>query len=79
MTLRIAWADGEQGTALHLATRLRQRGVAVVCDLSPIDGGGRPSDAAVEVHDGGVRWNARDANGEGTVDAAVDALTGSAT
>ena len=74
--LRVAWSSGQRATALSLAKRLRERGVAAVCGLDPTDP--RAADAPVQACSDGVHWIARGARGQGSLDAAVDALTGPA-
>src|SRR5205807_10469258 len=64
--LRIAWDSGQRGTALRIANRLRERGVAAVCDLDP--GDPHASDATVRARSDGVHWSARGARGQGSVD-----------
>jgi len=76
VALRVAWSSGQRATALSLAKRLRERGFAAVCDLDRTDP--RATDAPVQACSDGVHWIARGARGQGSIDAAVDALTGPA-
>jgi len=68
--LRISWDSGAEGLALEAARRLRGRGVRCACDLAG-DG-----DGDVRVSASGARWSAGGREMRGSVDAAVDALTG---
>jgi ATP phosphoribosyltransferase regulatory subunit len=67
--LAISWTgSGTQAHALEAARRLREHGVACVCDLSA---GG---DGALQVTDAGARWIDHGHDEEGSLDAAVAAL-----
>jgi ATP phosphoribosyltransferase regulatory subunit len=67
--LGISWdGAGAQPVALDAARRLREQGVACVCDLSA---GG---DGALQVSADGARWRDQGRDTRGTVAAAVDAL-----
>ena len=66
--LRVSWDGDSESIALDVARRLRARGVACVCDLTPGEGGG------VTVSATGARWTEDGRNESGSIDAAVDAL-----
>lgn len=73
--LRIAWLDGARGVALTLARKLRERGVAALCDLDAVASTADLSGVVLCASSDRVSWNVTDAGGEGGVDAAVRALT----
>jgi ATP phosphoribosyltransferase regulatory subunit len=68
--LGISWAvSGAQPLALGAARRLREQGIACVCDLSA---GGHGD---LQVTPSGAQWSAHGQDEHGTVDAAVEALS----
>ncbi len=67
--LRVSWETDAHGVALDAARRLRERGVACVCDLSAFGDGG------LRVSARGAVWTYRGREEEGTVGAAVDKLS----
>ena len=68
--LRVSWEADAESAALDLARRLRARGIACTCDLTAGDGGG------VIVSAAGARWSNDGRDRTGSIDAAVDALSG---
>ncbi len=66
--LRVSWEGDAESIALEVARRLRARGVACVCDLTPGGSGG------VTVSTTGARWTENGRDECGSIDAAVDAL-----
>lgn len=70
--LRVSWSAGGHPAALRLAGLLRRQGLHVVCDLDPQDEG---ADAAAHVSGNDVSWRAPGGPGQGSVEAAVLALT----
>jgi ATP phosphoribosyltransferase regulatory subunit len=67
--IRISWEADAQGMALDAARRLRERGVACVCDLSAF------GDGLLRVSTRGAVWTARGRDEEGSVGAAIEALS----
>jgi ATP phosphoribosyltransferase regulatory subunit len=67
--LRVSWEADAHSVALYAARRLRERGVACVCDLAPF------GDGVLRVTTTGAVWTYRGREEEGTVAAAVDALS----
>jgi ATP phosphoribosyltransferase regulatory subunit len=70
--VRVAWAPAAYAPALDAAQRLRDVGIAAVCDLESSSGLDAMQGMFVDSH--GARWNAVGRGGEGAVDAAVTAI-----